>query len=301
MRHHSAIPFLDAGSRKPVEALEGARLLVSSRALGWPGVIVEAGENDFWEVDELTVAHHYLAMNLGDEPLRFEVKGPRRYHRTVIEPGAVWICPAGESFTHRIRQANSFALVAVAPERFDVLVGNPDRPAPALRRDYNLRSPSLEHVVRALVIEADRGGPGGLAVVEALVAAASHSMVRLASESQAKPLVVRGGLAPHIRRRVLELIDSHLGTTLTIERLATEAALSPAHFARAFRESTGLTPHQYILTRRLERARALLERPGARLSEIAATTGFADQAHLTRLFKRVFGVTPGMVRRQSGR
>ena len=301
-RRRSAVPFLDARSHRPVDALETSRLVVSSQALGWPGVLVEAGSADTWEVDELTVAHHYLAMNVGAEPLHFEVKGPRGFRPTVIEPGAVWVCPAGESFTHRVDQSNSFALVTIDPLRFAALTGGPERLPPSLRRDYNLRAPALEHVVRALVVEADRGGPTGLAMVDALVAAVSHAMAQLAGVAPPPPSApVRGGLAPRARRRVLELIDARLGAPLSVEELAREAGLSPAHFARAFRETLGQPPHQYVLGRRLERARVLLEAPDARPSEIAAAVGFADQAHLTRMFKRAFGLTPGAVIRRRGR
>jgi AraC family transcriptional regulator len=69
--------------------------------------------------------------------------------------------------------------------------------------------------------------------------------------------------------------------------------LSPAHFARAFKESMGRAPHQYLLALRLVRARRLVETTHATLSDIAQRTGFADQAHFTRLFKRAFGATPG--------
>lgn len=296
-RRRSAIPFLDARSRQPVDALESTQLVVSSQALGWPGVVVEAGGHDGWEVDDLTVAHHYLAMNVGDEPLRFEVKGERGYRHTVIDPGAVWICPAGEAFTHRVGQASRFALVTVDPLRFAALAGGPDGVAPPLRRAYNLRSPALEHVVRALVVEAERGGPAGLPFVDALVAAVGHTMVQLAGERAAPAPVARGGLAPAARRRVLELIEARLATGVAVDELAREAGLSPAHFARAFSASLGRPPHQYILARRLERARRLLEAPGARLGDVALATGFADQAHFTRFFKRAFGVTPGRVLR----
>ena len=301
-QRRSAVLFLDARSHRPVDALEASHLLVSSQPLGWPGVLVEAGSADTWEVDDLTVAHHYLAMNVGAEPLRFEVKGPHGFRPTVIEPGAVWVCPAGESFTHRVDQANRFALVTIDPLRFAAVTGGPERLPPPLRRDYNLRAPALEHVVRALVVEADRGGPTGLAMVDALAAAVSHAMVQLAGAAPASvDALARGGLAPRARRRVLELIEARLGGELSVDELAREAELSPAHFARAFRETLGRPPHQYILARRLERARRLLEAPNARPSEVAAAAGFADQAHLTRLFKRAFGVTPGAVLRQRGR
>jgi AraC family transcriptional regulator len=295
----SAIPFLDARSRRPVDALEDTSLVASSKRLGWSGIVVEAGSNDTWEVDDLTVAHHYLAMNVGDAPLHFEVKEAHGFRPAVIEPGAVWVCPAGESFTHRVAQQNSFALVTVDPVRFAMFFGATPGggDAPQLRRDYNLRSPQLEHVVRALVVEADRGGPSGTAFVDALAIALSHQLVHLAGERRVVSEPTRGGLAPAARQRVLELVDERLERGVSVDELAREAGLSPAHFARAFKESVGRPPHQHILARRLERARQLLDAPRAQLSDVALRTGFSDQAHFTRHFKRAFGVTPGEVLR----
>ena len=77
--------------------------------------------------------------------------------------------------------------------------------------------------------------------------------------------------------------------------------MSPAHFARAFKETMGLGPHQYLLHLRLERARRMLDAEDAVLSNIAQRAGFADQAHFTRLFKREYGVTPGIVLRSRRR
>jgi AraC family transcriptional regulator len=92
-------------------------------------------------------------------------------------------------------------------------------------------------------------------------------------------------------------MEAHLSANLSVDLLAREVGLSPAHFARAFRESTGRAPHRYLLTMRLAQARRLLDTPDAMLSDVAQRTGFADQAHFTRLFKREFGTTPGAVLR----
>ena len=146
--------------------------------------------------------------------------------------------------------------------------------------------------------EADSRNPGGLAVVEAVTTALGHLLVRHAGVERTRPLRVRGGLSGAARRRVLEMIDARLDARLTVEMLAREVGLSPAHFARAFKETIGRAPHQYLLGMRLERARRLLELCGADLSDIAQRTGFADQAHFTRLFKRAYRVTPGALVRQ---
>jgi AraC family transcriptional regulator len=147
--------------------------------------------------------------------------------------------------------------------------------------------------------EADSRNAGGLALVEAVTAGLGHLLLRHAGVERPRPLRARGGLAAAAKRRVLEMIDVALEIRLTIEMLAREVGLSSAHFARAFRESLGRAPHQYLLARRLERARRLLETTGASLSDIAQRTGFADQAHFTRLFKRAFGTTPGAIARPS--
>jgi AraC family transcriptional regulator len=92
-------------------------------------------------------------------------------------------------------------------------------------------------------------------------------------------------------------MEARAGERLTLDVLAGEAGLSPAHFARAFKESIGRAPHQHLMSLRLDRARRLLDTPDVVLSDVALRTGFADQAHFTRFFKRRFGVTPGALQR----
>jgi AraC family transcriptional regulator len=302
----SRIPFLDGRSGRPVGALGDARLVVSSDSLGWPGVLAEAGYKDGWEVDDLTVAHHYLAMNTDTAPLELEVYRAHGFRRVTLEPGSIWFCPAGERFSHRVADRCTFAAVSIDPSHFVRLVGVGDEPAERssqieLRRVYGVRTPQVEHLVWALVAEADRGNPSGLPFVEALVTGLSLQIAHQAGVDAPRVARARGGLSPEARARVLELIDARLDRGVSIEELAREAELSPSYFMRAFKEAIGRPPHQHILSLRLERARRLLEQPGASLSDIALQTGFADQAHFTRLFKRQFGVTPGTILRSRGR
>jgi AraC family transcriptional regulator len=173
---------------------------------------------------------------------------------------------------------------------------NEDNATPvALRRAYGIGGPQLQHVVGALTNEASDGTPSGLAFVDTLTTALGLQLVRQAGVASPVPIRVRGGLAPAVRRRVLELMDSQPDSHLTIATLAREAGLSPAHFARAFKESVGRAPHQHLMSLRLERARRMLDAPDAALSDVALRTGFADQAHFTRFFKRQYGMTPGML------
>jgi AraC-like DNA-binding protein len=104
---------------------------------------------------------------------------------------------------------------------------------------------------------------------------------------------VAGGLSPWQLRRVLDFITTHLGGDPTIAELARECALSPGYFARAFRRTTGITPHQWLVRKRVERAKALLLGGRAGLADIAATCGFVDQSHFTRVFTKLEGDSPG--------
>jgi AraC family transcriptional regulator len=103
------------------------------------------------------------------------------------------------------------------------------------------------------------------------------------------------------KRRAIELMDANLDSNLSVEFLAGEVELSPAHFARAFRETFGVPPHRYLLHLRLHRARRMLDAENAVLADVAQRAGFADQAHFTRFFKREYGVTPGIVLRNRRR
>jgi AraC family transcriptional regulator len=281
------------------------RSVATAQALDWPGLLLEAGRNDVAEVDDLTFAHHYLGVNADDRPITIEVKEPNGYRPVTLEPGAAWLNPAGQGFSLRVRAAGPHAYVRISidPLRFDRLVStNEDNTMPvALRRAYGIGGAQMRHIVGALANEAGDGTPSGLAFVDTLTAALGLQLVQQAGETRAIPPRIRGGLAPAVRRRVLELMDAQPDAHLSIDSLARVAGLSPAHFARAFKESVGRAPHQHLLALRLESARRMLDAPDATLSDIALRAGFADQAHFTRFFKRHYGMTPGMLLRSRRR
>jgi AraC family transcriptional regulator len=112
---------------------------------------------------------------------------------------------------------------------------------------------------------------------------------------------IKGGLAPWQSRRVVELLQQHLDGQVKLTTLAKECRLSVSHFARSFRISFGASPHRYLILRRVEMAKALLADTNNSLVEIAAQTGFSDQAALTRTFAAIVGATPAKWRREHSR
>jgi AraC-like DNA-binding protein len=106
------------------------------------------------------------------------------------------------------------------------------------------------------------------------------------------PPPARGGLPARTMNRVREHVEKHLGESIDLAGLASIAGMSVFHFARQFKHSAGVTPHHYLVARRIERARAMLTETDLSLSEIALATGFADQSHFARHFRQMTGTTP---------
>ncbi|MGH8060991.1 MAG: helix-turn-helix domain-containing protein [Pseudoxanthomonas sp.] len=109
----------------------------------------------------------------------------------------------------------------------------------------------------------------------------------------------RGGLAAGTLRRINEYIEGGLSNPISLHDLAAMAGLSDCHFARAFKQSTGMPPHRYLMQRRVERAAMLIQATQRPLSEIALEVGCCDQSHFSRLVARVTGHTPRELRRES--
>jgi AraC-like DNA-binding protein len=125
----------------------------------------------------------------------------------------------------------------------------------------------------------------------------SHLVGRYAQTNEAFPQF-KGGLAPWQRRRVVDLFNEHLDGDVKLETLAHECGLSASHFARSFRRSFGTSAHRYLILKRVEIAKALLSETDNSLVDVAAQTGFSDQAVFTRTFANVVGATPAKWRRE---
>jgi AraC-like DNA-binding protein len=131
------------------------------------------------------------------------------------------------------------------------------------------------------------------------VALAFHAHVMSAYGDAALPDdLTSGGLSPWQLRRVLDFLSAHLSDDPTVAELARECGLSSGYFSRAFRQTTGVTPHQWLIRKRVERGRQLLLGNGLGLADIALVCGFVDQSHFTRVFAKLEGDSPGRWRQR---
>jgi AraC family transcriptional regulator len=148
----------------------------------------------------------------------------------------------------------------------------------------------------ALKLKAQVENPGSSTYAEALGSVLVHELARL-ERNGAEAQNFRGGLAGWQQKKVADHIEEHLDEEISLQNLAEIAQLSRYHFARAFKHSFGLPPHRYHMSRRMERAKSLLEERARSVTEVGLMLGFAETSSFTTSFRRSVGVTPSDYRR----
>lgn len=185
-------------------------------------------------------------------------------------------------------------------DRAAALAGQP-RLSGRLRPDivFPERQTELDAMIRLYVCRAiDERNPPTPLEMEARILHILDGILNLHGTRLCKQKM-RGGLTDCQIRRVMDYIDAHLSEELYIDTLASVAQCGEKHFPRAFRQSTGLSPHRWLVQRRIDRAKARLASTSMSIAEIALETGFVDQSHFTHVFRKSSGLTPAAYRRDS--
>jgi AraC family transcriptional regulator len=149
-----------------------------------------------------------------------------------------------------------------------------------------------------LKAEIGSSNPCSRPYAEALSLVLMHELIRLERTASAAVRPLRGGLPAWQQKRVMEFIEAHLAEEISLAALAEVADLSLFHFARAFTQSFGVPPHRYHMTRRMDRAKSLLQKPAFSVTQIGIQIGFRETSSFTKAFRRFTGLTPTDYRRQ---
>jgi AraC family transcriptional regulator len=225
------------------------------------------------------------------------VRGACRHHRFLYTRGDVDLLPAGTSDVWHEDQASTSLVLQLSPSLLrraaEDMGLDPDRTS--LEPRHQFRDPQIEHIAWALDAERAASHPSGPLYVEGLgLALAAHLLGRYT-----KPHSQPRGLSKPQLRRVTEYIEEHLDQNLSLSRLAGVAMVSASHLKTLFKRSTGLTVHEYVVQRRVERAKTLLQRGELPVGQVALAAGFSHQSHMARWMRRVLGMTPMSVARHA--
>ena len=192
----------------------------------------------------------------------------------------------------------SFYLPSAALEEIADDVGERRVPALEFRHGRAYDDPVMRSLGQALLPALARPDQVNKLFVDHIGLAFRVHVASAYGRMQATRPRVLGGLAPWQERRAREILSNNLGGELPLVQIARECGLSASHFTRAFRQSLGIAPHQWLLKARVERAKQELLNSDASLADIAIDCGFADQSHFTRVFTKHVDASPGHWRRQ---
>jgi AraC family transcriptional regulator len=289
MRVSPSIEWYRLGSRR-VEPVPGMKIVATS-AERWRGMRVDLGDvQQPGELPEGILKEASLVAHVDAARTEVWYGGKRLEGGCAV--GDVCVLPARMPYAVRRHDAGRLVIATVGPHLIDELTGEDLKTSRVeLTPVFAARDALMTNLLVALADEVLSESPAGPLYAESLgTALVAHVVRRHGVFAAAAPR--RGSLAPSALRAVTEHIDARLGQPLSLRALAQVARMSPYQLMRRFRASTGMPPHQFVLRRRILRARALLERSKLTILEIALACGFASQSHFAAAFRKLTGVTP---------
>ncbi|ABL71170.1 helix-turn-helix transcriptional regulator [Paracoccus methylovorus] len=250
---------------------------------------------------EFAASSNFILVLLTPQARRKTMLSSSRRQEYSASPGTVELVPAGENYTAEWSEPKENILLSVTPEKLNNL---------SIREyDLELSDPPLfkvgdvDPIAHKIAMLLRNGiindGDNHLYLESLSMALLSHLIRRMTNaDNRVDHNPKRGGLASHIRRRVVEHIHENIHRRITISELSDISGMSCGHFSRSFGVEMGVSPHQYVMKLRAERAMSSIANTDSHISQIANAHGFSSQSHMMVVMKKFFGTTPGELRRK---
>jgi AraC family transcriptional regulator len=235
---------------------------------------------------------HFICLHLSDPvPVVWQSHGKRG--SMTIGPGSVLLVSRGTEDSIVFSRAVRRILLNLEPSLLNRAFAEIDTGRDVEFIDqWGVFDPQIEFILRALEADLEAGIPAGGMFGESLLCALAVHLQNRYAVIRPKIPRMRNGLPRARLNRVIEFIDANLDGEIGLSVLAATAGMSPHYFSELFKQSVHLSPHQFVLRRRIDRARMLLNDPAITVLEAAVRSGFGDQSHFTKTFRRIVGVTP---------
>jgi len=273
---------------------------VTSESTRWRTLFVAYQREGAFSASLGSVRDHFLVLHLnGKTPTRWVMDG--KEEQAVAMDGCVSLIPAGREFKVHTKSENDSVHLYLRHQLVEQVVAE-FGPAPSRRASLTpflcTRDPLLEQLVRGCQAALSRRESSASLYVDHLAWAIAAHLVHRNGEAAAPAAGSPSSPLGKTRLdRIRDYIDGNLSRDIGIDELARAVSLSPVYFARMFKRATGLAPYQFLVQRRVEHAKRLLRSGNLPISEIAQVCGFCHQEHLTRVLRKICGVTPGNYRK----
>jgi len=265
---------------------------LSSAQSPWQGALLERhsfGPHTFEKHQHLS---HFVRLHTGKPaPIIWHANGRRG--KKITGPGSIFVWSRGTEHSVSFPDSVAGILLNLEPILLQQALPENHRGRDVeLIDQWGVQDPQIEHILRALEAELEDGLSGGRLLGDSLLCALAVRLQRSYGVTPSGNVKRRNGLPRARLNRVIEYVEANLDREMALADLAQTAGMSAHYFSELFRQSVHVSPHQYVLRRRIARARNLLNDPKITIFEAAVRTGFSDQSHFTKVFRRVAGVTP---------
>ena len=274
-----------------------SRVILSSVGTRWNDVLLEQHRLPSSELADVTYQRHVVVINIGHSAT-WEFKKEGQFRCFFKARGAISFFPRHQPFSGRLKvERGMFANVlflALDPVFVSRVAEGLELDADRIELIEQRRGtdPTLHHIAMALRAGVQTGDALDRMYGEGLSTALAAHLLREYGAAVLGPKKRYGGLTRAKLVRAVEYIQDQLNADLTVSGIAQTVGLSPDHFTKLFKESTGQSPYRYVVEARVRKAKELLTTGKFTISEVAHHVGFVDQSHLTRHFRRVFGLPP---------
>ena len=269
--------------------------LLTSEDCDWNNVYLEYHHQTCINTPQIYNSNHLVGVNLNPSAIKAQLNLNGEFKETIYhQQGMVTLKPSGAYYQYSTTEANQFIMLEIEPEFVDKIAADwVNTDITELIPHFSAAGdPLIMQLALALKTELKSGCLGGKVYSDSIITAlTAHLLRNYANFSPKSPKEYRG-LAPSKLDNVIDYIQTYLELNLGLSELADLSNLSPFYFSRLFKESTGLTPYQYISRLRIERAKQLLKDTDLEIVDIALRCGFSAQSSFSTAFRKAVGVTP---------
>nr|WP_225887147.1 AraC family transcriptional regulator [Nodosilinea nodulosa] len=263
--------------------------------LGWEHLQVDRFQPAAGEGTCHCEREHALFISLAPRPVPMVHRQAGKTYTGLYGKGDMAITPADTPLFARWEGHDDFLQIRLTAEFLrqvaqETLDRDGDRTE--LLPQFRHRNPELETIGLMLFTELQRGGASNQLYLDSLANVLAVNLLRHYGAIHIQVPTYEGGLPSYQLRQVLDYIDAHLGSDISLADLAQLVDMSPFHFSRLFKQSVGRSPHHYLLQQRVEQAKQLLKHTDRLILDIALDCGFSSHSHLSKLFRKFTGTTP---------
>jgi AraC family transcriptional regulator len=266
------------------------------RKRAWESLRVEHARAPSCSYVDLQYAEHEIVLLLGSSMYGRLASASGMTHEGPASAGKGYIFPANRRHSVEGEGDVEWLSIWIDPSIVERAAHEARASRVAIRESWVDRDPTIWQVGMTLRDEIEVGGPADRLLAESLANVLAVHLVRRYAEEPAETAPIAGGLTGRRLRHAVEFIRDRLGESISLDEIAATAGLSTFHFAREFKRTTGETPYRFVTRERVEMAKRLLRETDLSLVEIALRSGFANQSHFTRNFRKLALTTPGAYR-----